>query len=289
MGNESMNMNKIVAALTGLGIWVGAMPSALATGFVNLPAGGVAVPGGTSAYVTCNTSGGFGANPDGSTPPTPNANNTCAIFRADDNRSPLSGYVRTAQVKRDIVMKNAYTRNRNITVGTVIDEVWRKGTNCVYGMKIQLDNVDYDVRSANPGRQYFEINDVMRGGFRGRGPISIAYHYSKSAPASDEVLYRAGLTFTSVVAEENDPPQPLTSIAPISTNWVDFTLDLNYLDPDGSSVRDSPWLFVRSTCTTATPTEVGGILRFRQMGQEDQPQLEVRLPGFAPAGATNAP
>lgn len=261
----------------------------LATGFVNLPATGIAVPGGTSAYATCNTTGDFGSNPNGSTPPTPAANNTCAIFRANTDTPPAAGFILRARLTRNITMNNVYTNNTNVVVGTVIDEVWRNGTQCIYGAKIRLNNVDYDRRSVSPGPQFFEINDIVRAGFRNRGPVSIAYHFTAPPAASDDVLYRAGLTATSVVNEPGDPAQPLTSIAPISNNWVDFTTDVNFFDPDGSSVRDSSFLFVRSGCTTATPTSLTGALRFRQMGQEGQPLIEVAVPGYAPAGATTAP
>lgn len=281
-------MQAPVMKLAILGTLALAAGTACATGFVNLPANGVAVPEGTSAYVSCNVTGDFGSNPDGSTPPTATANNTCAIFRSSNDAPPLAGYVRTAQVQRKLVMKNAYTNNASISIGTVTDEVWRKAKTCIYAAKVRLNNVDYDRRAASPGPQYFEMNDFLRGGFKNRAPIAIAYHFSQGAQGSDEVLYRAGLTFTSVVNEPGDPAQPLTSVAPISTNWVDFTSDVNYLDPDGSSMRDSPWYFVRSACTTAAPAEVADVLRFRQMGQEDQPELEISIPGFAPAGATAA-
>ncbi|BBL76332.1 hypothetical protein [Methylomagnum ishizawai] len=282
-------MNDMLIRMAVAAVGLGAAANALATGFVTLPATGLAVPGGTSAYASCNTTGDFGSNPNGSTPPTTKANNTCAIFRADDNTPPLAGYVRKASVTRNIVMKNGYTNNTSVTVGTVIDEVWRSGTSCIYAAKIRLDNVDYDRRSASPGKQYFEINDFLRAGFKNRGPVAAAYHFSKSQPAADDVLYRAGLTYTSVVHEPGDPAQPLTKFAPISPNWVDFTSDVNFLDPDGSSVRDSSWFFVRSACTSAAPAELAGALRFRQMGQEDQPLIEVSIPGFAPANANTNP
>jgi hypothetical protein len=102
-------------------------------------------------------------------------------------------------------------------------------------------------------------------------------------------LYRAGLTFTSVVHSPGDAAQPLTSVAPISTNWIDFTTDVNFLDPDGTSTRDSAWFFAKSTCTTAAPTVVSGAFKFRQKGQEGQPDIETSLSGYAPAGANITP
>ncbi len=271
-----MTKTSLLAAVIG-GL---ASSSAMATGFVTLPVTGVAVPGGTSAYITCNLTGDFGS--DESVPPTfaPNggANNTCAV---PANNPPLAGYVQVATALRNIVINNA-------TIGTVTDRVWRSGTSCIYGAKIRLNNVDYNPGVA--GSQYFEVNDFLRAGFRNRGPVAVAYNFVTRGPSqSDEVLYRAGLSFTSVVHMPGDAAQPLTSVAPISTNWVDFTTDVNFLDPDGSSQRDSAWLFAKSSCTTATPTAVTGALRFRQKGQEGQPNLEISVPGYAPAGANTTP
>ncbi len=264
---------------------------AMATGFVKLPAGGVAVPGGTSAYIRCNLSGNFGSNPNGSTPPIfspgTGANNTCALPNISP---PLAGYSQTANIVRSIIMNNAYTLNSPITVGTVTDRVWRKDKSCIYGVKIRLNNVDYDRRPVSPGAQYFEINDFLRAGFKNRGPLSVAYHYTTSGfGTSDEVLYRAGMTFTSVVYKPGDRARPLTSVAPLSLNWINFTSDLNFMDDDGSSVRDSSWLLVKSSCTVAAPETLAGALVFRQMGQEEQPLLEVKVDGYAPAGGNTAP
>ncbi len=284
-------MNKTVIRNTVFGGLLIASVQASATGFVNLPADGVAVPGGASAYVSCNLTGDFGSNPNGSTPPTfspdGGANNTCAI---PGIASPLAGYVQVANAVRNIVMNNAYTLNKPVTLGTVTDRVWRGGKSCIYGAKIRLNDVDYDLRASSPGFQYFEINDFLRAGFKNRGPLAIAYHYTtRGAGQSDDVLYRAGLTFTSVVHKPGDSAQPLTSVAPLSLNWVDFTSDVNFEDDDGSSVRDSAWSLIKSSCTAAAPKALAGALKFRQMGQEDQPLLDVQISGFAPAGANTAP
>jgi hypothetical protein len=273
-------MNKTASLSAILGAMAIASTSASATGFITLPATGVAVPGGTSAYVTANLTGDFGSL--NSVPPTfsPNGglNNTGAV---PSNNPPIAGYAQVANAVRNIVVN---TR----VIGTVTDRVWRSGTSCVYGAKIHLNNVDYDPAIA--GTQYFEINDFLRAGFRNQGPIAIAYNFvSRGFSASDEVLYRAGLTYTSVVHKPGDTAQPLTSIAPISTNWVDFTTDVNFLDPDGTSTSDSSWLFVNSKCTTAAPTAVSGALKFRQKGQEGQPDIETSLSGYAPAGANVTP
>ncbi len=241
--------------------------TAMATGFVTLSPTGYAVPGGTSAYTLCNVTGNFGSGV--STPPTSAANNTCAIFQ---NNPPLAGYTQVANANRTVT-------HNSVNIATVNDRVWRSGTNCIYGARVNLRAVEY-----SPG-QTFEVNDVMRAGFRNRGPVSIAYFYNAAA---DEVLFSAGLTFTSKVTPPN-PARPLTTSAPISTNWVDFTTDLNSEDDDGSTKPNSPWLYVKSTCTTATPAVLNGAIQIRQMGQEGQPVIFKSIPGYAPAGANTTP
>jgi len=283
-------MKKIILSTTLLGSLLINITPVMATGFIGLRPNGFPATGGTTAYVRCNLSGNFGSNPNGSTPPTfaPDGgkNNVCAIPSINP---PAPGYVQTANVVRNIVMNNAYTLRKPVTVGTVSDRVWRNGTNCIYGAKIRLNNIDYDLRAVSPGKQYFEVNDILRAGFINRGPLSIAYHFTTTgAGTSDDVLYRAGLTFTSVVHKPGDKPRPLTSVAPLSQNWVDFTSDINFLDDDGSSVRDSSWLLVKSTCTTAAPSLLKGALRIRQMGQEEQPLIEIKVDAFAPAGGNTA-
>ncbi len=271
-----MKHTSLVAAMLAT---LAASGSAMATGLVTLPATGFAVPGGTSAYATCNLTGDFGSLE--STPPTfsPNggANNTCAV---PSNNPQVSGYSLVVSTPRNI-------RINNITIGTVTDQVWRNaaGTSCVYAAKIRLNNVDYNPSSA--GTQYFEVNDFKRAGFRNRGPVSAGYNFvTRGGSASDEVLFRVGLTSTSVAhVAGSTVAQPLTSVAPISDNWVDFTSDVNFMDPDGSSMRDSSWFYVQSGCTSATPAAVTGALRFRQTGQEGQPVVEISVDGYAPAGA----
>ncbi|MBK8816002.1 MAG: hypothetical protein IPN42_11135 [Methylococcaceae bacterium] len=269
-----MNKTALQNALT-VGLLIGST-SAMATGFVTIPAGGVAVPGGTSAYITCNLTGDFGSQDSIAPTFSPNGgtNNTCAV---PSRTPPIAGYSQVANTVRNI-------RINNITIGTLTDRVWRSGTNCVYGARIHLDQIDYNPNQA--GIQYFEVNDMQRAGFNNRGPISVAYYFGAVA---DEVLFRAGLTATAVVHQPLDPAQPLTSAAPISQNWVDFTTDLNSFDPDESTKPDSSWMFVKSTCTTAAPSTLTGAIRLRQMGQEGQPNLTITINGYAPAGANTNP
>jgi len=267
-----------------------ACTSVLAEGFVPLSTDGFKVKDKddeyTSAYTLCNLTGEFGVDEEGSTPPTfgtNGAHNTCAIDKIPE------GYKQIKSISRKIVLSTLDKRSRptKVTVGVAMDRVWRNSqtSSCLYGVKIRLNNVDAYPRVA--GKQYFEINDIVRGGFGDQSP-EIAYWYTANA---DEVVYRAGLTFTSLVFEpeaESDAQPPVAEAA-IDDNWINFSTDLNYRDDDGSSYRDSPWLLVKASCgADESFKESEGALRFRQMGQEDQPEQEIEVKGFAPASANTA-
>lgn len=158
------NMVLKAAVLGALGL---VSAQAMATGLVNLPATGFAVGSDTSAYTLCNTTGNFGAGD--SVDPTTTSNNTCAVFVANQFTAPESGFTQITSVSRNIVLNNStYTGTTSVTIGTVIDRVWRKSSTneCIYGSRIDLTNTDYDLNT--PGTQYFEINDFVRSGFSGR-------------------------------------------------------------------------------------------------------------------------
>lgn len=290
-----------------------------ATGFVALPNTGFTVSGGTSAYTICNPTGDFGS--DLPINPTPSANNTCAVFPITELHSPgdPANYTGArlfpvASNTTSIIVNNTYTGNANKTVGTLRDFLWRSNDNseCIYGVKVQLNTTDYNPTSGN---QYFEVNDVARGGWDGVD-VSIAY---STIPTNASPVYRAGLTYTSVQHRPGNVDQPLTGLgsqpsinglnswpgnasatqqlADIDENWVDFTTDANNLDDDGSSSPSSGVYYVKSSACPATPyTPVANAIRLRQTFQElagdgvtPNNFIEITLPGYAPAGAVLTP
>jgi hypothetical protein len=177
-----------------------------------------------------------------------------------------------------------------------------------------MSNVDYDLNKA--GTQTFEINDFVRAGFSGRS-VDIAYFFTPGVGQQD-VLYRAGRTNVSVQhradpADEDSPAsgyvaQPLTTPTPASTpingveayndpldvptaaqqsatlddNYVDFTIDANFADDDGSHTKQSPYLYVKTSCSSSTHTATAGALTFRQTAQEDAPWISFSINGFVP-------
>jgi hypothetical protein len=275
-------LNAVIAGVFGL-----ASAQAMATGFVNLPTTGFSVSGGTSAYTPCNTTGGFGQSE--TTEPTPSANNTCAVF-PDNGHRPDPNYTKILDTTRTVNMNNSYTGNTNKYVIELHDEVWwRSGTNeYIFASKYNHKNIDYDTTQG--GTQYFEVNDFQRAGFSGRS-VSAAYYFQDSA---DEAIFRVGRTNTGVATEEGGEAQPLTSEAPIDVNWVDFMTDTNWLDDDGTSLKNSPWMYVKTTITpksgyaaghTANIQTLSGAVRFYQAGQEGQPLITLPTSAYAPHDA----
>lgn len=310
-------MKYMTLKLAVLGTFGLASAQVLATGFVNLPATGFSVTGGTSAYTPCNTSGDFGSGI--SSKPTTSTNNTCAVFPALEISPPESGFSFIASASRPVVMNNAYTGNTDKTVATLTEYVWRKQTGsnyeCIYGAKVVNHNVDYNTGEVDD--QYFEVNDLARGGFSGL-PVDVAY---SSIPTVADVVYRIGRTYTSVQHRDSGySAQPLTGLgsspsinglnsypgtasssqqlADLDDNWVDFTMDVNFLDDDGSTVAASGLTYVKTTCSSAHPnTSVADdAIRLRQTFQELSGDgatgnffIEVPVAGFVPPGGTISP
>ena len=284
-----------------------------ATGFVALPNTGFSVSGGTSAYTLCNTTGNFGSGY--SVNPTLSANNTCAVFPITQLHSPgdPANYTGArlfpvATHSSSIIVNNTYTGNVNKNIGILRDLLWRSNddSECIYGVHVQLNTTDY-----NPvaGNQYFEVNDVARGGWDGVD-VSIAY---STIPTNASPVYRAGLTYTSVQHRPGDVDQPLTGLgsqpsinglnswpgnasaaqqlADIDANWVVFTTQASNLIIGGHSSQNSSSFYVKSDICPATPyTPAANAIRLRQTYQKSgMPFIEISLPGFAPAGAVFTP
>ena len=277
------------AVAAALGVLSG---QAMATGLVTLPTAG------STAYVRCNTTGNFGSNE--STDPTPSANNTCAVFNQNrydpaqglinGNPPPISGYNRIAQTFRYFRLNGTTTGSQQPdSVGRVTDEVWRSGNSCIFSAKVELFALDIDPNT--PGVQTFELNDLARAGFNGGGTLKAGYTVvTRGNGASDEVLFRGGKTYTAVPHPVGAPDLPPTSQAPFSANWVDFTTDVNAIDPDGSSPKDSSWFYVQSSCSsTQAPITLTNALELRETGQEGQPVITIKIPAYARTGANVNP
>lgn len=280
--------------------------------------------GGTTPYLLCNQTGNYGSTIGGAIAPTAGANNTCAIVPAPASTltSPVAGFTLVTSANRTVTMNNPLTVAGGVNIGTLVDVVFRNAakTECIYGMQISLTNVDYD--NTRAGSQTFDMTGAARGGFSTSGTVTAAY---ARISATSDVVYRAGRTFTTVqhraVLPTGSPTfapgyynLPLTpgSVASVNgvnasalsvplaadqtananANWVEFTTDVNSVDPDGSTRPFSPMLYVRAACTAAAPVAVSDAIRLRQTYQEQgtsQEFVEVRVSGFVPPGGTATP
>lgn len=279
--------------------------------------------GGTTPYKIFNPTGNYGSSIASN--PTTTTNNTGAIVPAPASftTSPETGFtlIPFGSVSRPIVMNNTLTGGNNITIGTVTDAVFRNATTaeCIYATRVALTNTDYD--TTRSGTQRFEVNGVARGGFASSGTVSAAYALIGT---NDDVVYRAGRTFTSVQhraatlssgtpatgyynlpltpgstasingvnASALSVPSAADQTAQLDLNWVEFTTDANSLDDDGSTKPFSAALYVKAPCATATLTEVDNAIRLRQSWQEfgtNQEFIEVRVRGFVPPGGNANP
>lgn len=317
---RSVEMKQI---FMGLLATIFAQPS-FATGLVALPSTGATA---TTAYTTCHVRNNFGSS--GVQIPTTTTDNTCATFPANEATAPVTGYTLIASANRSVVMNNTYTNNTSITVGTVWDRVWRNaaGTSCIYGTKFVPANIDY--RPTVTGTQYFEVNDIARGGFSASGSVNVGYFTPVTTPPTSPV-YRIGRTYTSVQHRalkydtaankalvgtnyEDLPPSAGGSTASINgedfeiaasttavtsaanqtaavdSNWVSFTTDAVWADDDGQTSPNSAMTYVEAACSTAAPVAVNDAIRLRQTAQEFARFIQVSVPGFVPPGGSASP
>ncbi|CAG0996177.1 hypothetical protein MTYP_02570 [Methylophilaceae bacterium] len=284
-----------------------------AVGFVSLPASGFPIEGGTSAYTLCNPTGNFGVGLV--IKAKPGANDQCAVFPANEIASPLPGFKPLTVGVQRIVMNNALTGGRDVSVGNVTEFVWRNAekTECIYGVKVMTTpNSNADYNAALPGKQYFKVNDLARGGFSGL-PVEVAY---SSIPAVAKPLYRVGRTFTSVQYRgtakapapgylAQPPSTPAYSLAingidsealsiPLQAqqsaspddNWVNFTTYITAFDEDGSTSTASGMFYVKSACSAELPAVLPDAIRLRQTVA---PFIELGVPGFVPPGGKVTP
>jgi hypothetical protein len=304
-------MKKVILAMAVAGLYAFNTTSAFATGLVAIPAAGFS----GTAYTLCNTTGNFGSSTP--TQPTTGANNTCATFPTNEATSPVSGYTLIASTTRNAVINGA-------TIGNVSDRVWRNaaGTSCIFGARFTALNVDWD--PSTTGTQYFEVNDIARGGF-GSASVNAGY-YIQGTNASP--IYRIGRTFTSVQHRAYkydtaanklllgtnylDLPTAnsvntaytgeVTGIGPstaasttaatqdavVNSNWIDFTMDVGYVDDDGGSNVVSAMTYVEAACDSSAVSGwvKTGAIRLRQTGQEATTMQEISIDGYAPPGST---
>lgn len=283
-----------------------------APGFVTLPVSGFS----NSAYTNCFNDGRTAADPKGNfgsysliLAPTSSINNTCWVPRpATELSSPIAGY--TLVGTRSVTIPTSTGAGGNI--GTLVDYVWRNSTTnmCIIGTRVTLSSADHDLTVA--GTQYFQINDIARGGF---GGLTVSAGYTLFATTSFPV-FRVGRSFTSVqhralaydtsvnkvqnginyldlptknsvvanITGENIPIGATTTAsttlatqdAAVNDNWVDFTLKASFINLTGVSAFN----YIDAPCIS-NPTVQAGAIRLRQTAQENTTFKEIIMDGYA--------
>ena len=272
-----------------------------ALGLVALPDTGFS----SSAYTNCyndgrvvppstadDVKGNFGSYPIASAnQPSTTKNNTCFVAKpADITISPIAGY--TLVGYRSSMIPRSTGGGGNI--GTILDLVWRDDATssmCLFGTQIaSMINADHDTGTS--GTQYFEVNDIARGGFAASGTVNVGYTII-STFGNTSPVYRVGRTFTSVqhralrydtlanqavngtnyldlptkntvtaaITGENTPIDSTTNAsttlatqdAVVNSNWVDFTADTVFADDDGSTNAFSGFTYIEAECDSSDP------------------------------------
>ncbi|GLP99031.1 hypothetical protein GCM10007891_08850 [Methylophaga thalassica] len=274
-----------------------------ALGLVALPDTGFA----SSAYTNCyndgrveppttadEAKGNFGSYPiAGANQPSSSKNNTCFVTKpVDITVSPVSGYTLVAYRSNTIPKTTGGTGS----IGTLLDLVWRDDATssmCIFGTQIaSMTNADHD--STKSGTQYFEVNDIARGGFADSGTVNVGYTIF-STTGNTSPVYRVGRTYTSVqhrslkydtlankavngtnyldlptknsvtaaITGENSSIDATdtasttlaTQDAVVNSNWVDFTADTVYFDDDGSTNAYSGFTYIEAACDSTNPED----------------------------------
>lgn len=118
------------------------------------------------ATTALNARMNFGTTTDGGS-----AGNCEITGLANDSTTPVTGYTLVVSASRTVPTTTGGSGN----IGTVTDRIWRNaaGTMCIFGTKFTAANADHD--STTAGTQYFEVNDIARGGYSSSGTVNVGY------------------------------------------------------------------------------------------------------------------
>lgn len=298
--------------------------------FVTIPSTGFT----NSAYTDCynagrvipsggianNVKGNFGSYPIAlANYPAAGFNDTCWVAKpANTITVPAgkTGYTLVGQRTAAIPTTTGGTGD----IATLLDVAWRNSSSgmCIIGTQVTMKNADHD--SGTAGTQYFEINDIVRGGFSASTNVEVAYTIFANPVTTGSPVYRAGRTKNSVqhrayqydtLANKElngtnylDLPTKTTNTGPYSgettgiasgtpasttsatqdalddANYVDVTLDTVYVDDDGSTNIVSAFTYIEASCG-ANPTVQANAVRLRQTGQENTTMKEISVSGYA--------
>jgi hypothetical protein len=120
----------------------------------------------------------------------------------------------------------------DVTVGTAYEKVWRKVANPnvhIFGLRVIMNANEWDSSGAA-----FNVNDLFRQTKPGK-KVAVAYYLD----GATKPLYQAGRTVQGLNEYEEDEPER-------DNTWVDFRIDANAAEAEGSSSAKSPWLLMKT-------------------------------------------
>jgi hypothetical protein len=133
----------------------------------------------------------------------------------------------------------------DIEIGTVSERVWRnvaKPKLYIFGVRVIMNSNQWDSSGSA-----FNVNDLFRQTRPGKA-VSVAYFLD----GATEALHEAGRTVQGLNEFEGDEPER-------DNTWVDFRIDANAADPDGTSSARSPWLLTKTRAPTGISLNALGL------------------------------
>ena len=133
----------------------------------------------------------------------------------------------------------------DIEIGTVNERVWRNVEQpnlYIFGVRVIMNANPWDSSGTA-----FNVNDLFRQTRPGKA-VSVAYFLDGATDA----LHEAGRTVQGLNEFEGDEPER-------DNLWVDFRIDANAADPDGTSSAQSPWLLTKTRAPTGIALNALGL------------------------------
>jgi hypothetical protein len=143
-------------------------------------------------------------------------------------------------------------------IGAVNERVWRNVEQpqlYIFGVRVIMNANQWDSSGAA-----FNVNDLFRQTRPGKA-VAVAYFLD----GATEALHMAGRTVQGLNEFADDEPER-------DNTWVDFRIDANAADPDGTSSARSPWLLTK----TRAPTGISlGALGLRVLNSDVSDPLDA--------------
>lgn len=168
-----------------------------------------------------------------------NPNNSASNHKCKVNSLPGEpGYLLVASRSAPLIYNDR-------EIGQVKERVWRnvaKPKLYIFGVRVIMNANQWDSSGAA-----FNVNDLFRQTLPNK-KVSVAYFLDGATKA----LHEAGRTVQGLNEFADDEPER-------DNTWVDFRIDANAADPDGTSSARSPWLLVKTRAPTGISLNTLGL------------------------------